>query len=99
MTAMYSPSEKLKVFHTAFAQITASVKTFWGDRHKITGMDELLPVFLSVLVRARIHHLGSEIRFLEDFIPMDGVSGESRVLLTTLHASYIHLQARNDFPL
>ena len=56
------------------------------------SMDDILPVFLYVIVRARIPHLGSEIRFLDDFIHEDELSGESRVLLTTIKAAYYQLQ-------
>ena len=54
-------------------------------------MDDVIPLFLYVTVRARIENLGAEIDFLEDFIDMSIVSGESRVLLTTLKACYTQL--------
>lgn len=56
------------------------------------SMDDVLPVFLCVIVRARLPHLGAEVRFLDDFLHAELLSGESRVLLTTLRAAYYQLQ-------
>jgi amyotrophic lateral sclerosis 2 protein len=56
------------------------------------SMDDVLPLFLYVIVRARIRHLGAEVRFLDDFLQTDTMSGESRVLLTTMRAAYYQLQ-------
>ena len=56
-------------------------------------MDELLPVFIAVLVRSNIAHLGAEIQFLLDFLDPSLITGESGVLLTTLQAAYCPLQS------
>ena len=56
------------------------------------SMDDVLPVFLFVIVRAHVHHLGAEVRFLEDFLDHALLSGESQVLLTTIKAAYFQLQ-------
>jgi hypothetical protein len=53
---------------------------------------KVLPVLLMVLVRAQIRELGAEIQFMLDFLETDELSGESRILLTTLQASYFQLQ-------
>eukprot|EP00039_Didymoeca_costata_P016046 m.280682 g.280682 ORF g.280682 m.280682 type:complete len:82 (-) comp16325_c0_seq42:1993-2238(-) len=71
--------------------MSEAVQLYWGTK-EIWSMDHILPVFLVVLVRAQVPSLGSEIRFMNDFIAMEEVCGESRVLLTTLQASYCQLQ-------
>ena len=56
------------------------------------SMDDVLPLFLYAVVRARIRHFGAEVKFMEDFLQLDRLSGESRVLLTTMRAAYVQLQ-------
>jgi amyotrophic lateral sclerosis 2 protein len=56
------------------------------------SMDDVLPLFIFLTVRARLRSFGVEVRFLEDFLHKDLLSGESHVLLTTMRATFIQLQ-------
>ena len=92
ITDVFSPQEKLNVLHRAFAKMSAAISRHSGGKTSLVGMDDVLPVFLFVLVEARIPHLGAEVRFLDDFVAVTTASGESQILLTTLRASYFQLQ-------
>ena len=92
LSKAHSPAGKLKVLHLTFGKMANAVSTYWDAEERLSAMDEVLPVFLTVLVRAQVVKLGAEIRFLQDFLDMDDLSGESKILLTTLQASYCQLQ-------
>eukprot|EP00047_Mylnosiga_fluctuans_P020907 m.97717 g.97717 ORF g.97717 m.97717 type:complete len:1510 (-) comp8676_c0_seq2:738-5267(-) len=92
LPSVFSPVEKLQVLHDTFRKINDDVLEFWSGQERLLSMDDVLPLILYVVVRARIRHLGAEVRFLNDFLHMDSLSGESRVLLTTLRAAYYQLQ-------
>ncbi len=47
-------------------------------------MDDLFPVFLYVVVRARIRHLGAEIHFIDDLMEEHLQHGELGIMFTTL---------------
>ena len=47
-------------------------------------MDDLFPVFLFVVVRARICHLGAEIHFIDDVMESHLQFGELGIMFTTL---------------
>ena len=47
-------------------------------------MDELIPVFQYVVVRARIQHLGADIHFIEDLMDEHLAKGELGMMFTTL---------------
>ena len=53
-------------------------------------MDDLFPVFLYVVVRARIRHLGAEIHFIDDLMEEHLQHGELGIMFTTLKV-YYHL--------
>ena len=53
-------------------------------------MDDLFPVFLYVVVRARIRHLGAEIHFIDDLMEEHLQLGELGIMFTTLKV-YYHL--------
>ena len=50
-------------------------------------MDDLLPVFQYVVVRARIQHLGAEIHFIDDLMEEHLQFGELSIMFTTLKVS------------
>lgn len=52
------------------------------------GADTLLPLFLYVVVRARVLQLGSELDFIENFIEANLKQGEMGFMLATLRVSY-----------
>ena len=89
--SVYSPAAKLNVLHATFARAAEAIRTHSGGAAALTSMDTVLPVFLSIVARAGIEHLGAELALLEDFVDTDSLSGESKILLTTLRAAYCQL--------
>ena len=85
------PAGKLNILHAVFARANQAILEYSGGSTKLASMDTVFPVFLSILIRANVPHLGAEIQFLEDFIDFDLISGESKIILTTLKAAYFHL--------
>ena len=47
-------------------------------------MDDLFPVFMYVVIRSRIRHLGAEIHFMEDLLEPHLELGELGIMFTTL---------------
>ena len=50
-------------------------------------MDDLFPVFMYIVVRARIQHLGAEIHFIDDLMEPHLEHGELGLMFTTLKVS------------
>ena len=50
-------------------------------------MDDLFPVFMYIVVRARIQHLGAEIHFIDDLMEPHLEHGELALMFTTLKVS------------
>ena len=55
------------------------------------GSDDLIPLFLYVVVRSRIQHLGAEIHFIHDLCDVNLDFGELGFIFTTLKVSLIIL--------
>lgn len=55
-------------------------------------MDNLIPVFTFVVVRASVLQLGSEIHFIEDFMESYLENGEFGIMFTTLKVSTLSEQ-------
>ncbi|XP_076647419.1 amyotrophic lateral sclerosis 2 [Halictus rubicundus] len=86
----FSPLEKLLIVKNTFEQMTKIVQRELGSTYLWT-MDELLPVFCYVVIRASILKLGSEIQFIEDFMEPSLWNGELGIMFTTLKASYYQI--------
>lgn len=67
--------------------MTATVQHQLGQNYR-WNMDDLFPVFLYVVVRARILQLGSELDFIQDFMEPSLENGELGIMFTTLKACY-----------
>ncbi len=91
ISRVYSPAAKLNILHATFSRTNEAIVAFSAGKTRLGSMDTVFPVFLSVVVRAQIEHLGAEIQFMEDFVDMDSISGESKILLTTLRAAYCQI--------
>lgn len=91
LSTTFSPGQKLRVIHQTFQEVSRSVQTHLGADY-VMNMDDLFPVFLFVVVRSRIRHLGTEIHLIEDFIDKHVQNGELDVMFTTLEASYQYIQ-------
>lgn len=85
------PAAKLEVLATVFLRMTEAVRTHLNGAIELGGMDEVLPIFLFILVRAAVPHLRSELQYLFDFTDFDSISGEKEIMLTTLRAGFFQL--------
>jgi hypothetical protein len=88
---VFSPAAKLNLLHVTFAKANELIKEASAGKAKALSMDTLFPLFMSIIVRSGIQNLGSEIQFLEDFLDMESLSGESKILVTTLKAAYVQI--------
>ncbi|XP_076168851.1 amyotrophic lateral sclerosis 2 isoform X2 [Ptiloglossa arizonensis] len=86
----FSPLEKLLVVRNTFEQMTQAVQKQLGSTYLWT-MDELIPVFCFVVVRASVLQLGSEIHFIEDFMEGYLQNGELGIMFATLKACYYQI--------
>ncbi|XP_058686417.1 ALS2 C-terminal-like protein isoform X1 [Poecile atricapillus] len=78
------PKEKLEFLCGACRALAAP-----GSR---LPMDELLPLLLFTVARARIQHLGAELHLIRDFMDPSQQGGMSDFLLTALESCYEHIQ-------
>lgn len=70
-----------------FQKMTLVVQEQLGADYR-WNMDDLFPVFLYVVVRARITQLGSELDFITDFMEPSLENGVLGIMFTTLKACY-----------
>lgn len=87
LSTTFSPGEKLKVIHQTFQEVSRTVQVQLGTDY-VMNMDDLFPVFLFVVVRSRIRHLGTEIHLIDDLIDKNIQNGELDVMFTTLEVSF-----------
>ncbi|XP_029774362.1 ALS2 C-terminal-like protein isoform X2 [Suricata suricatta] len=91
------PQEKLEVLERTYGEIEATVSRVLGQEHKLP-MDDLLPLLIYVVSRARIQHLGAEIHLIRDMMDPIHTGGLYDFLLTALESCYEHIQ-REDMRL
>ncbi|XP_058534644.1 ALS2 C-terminal-like protein isoform X2 [Ochotona princeps] len=92
-----NPREKLEVLERTYGEIEATVSRVLGREHKLP-MDDLLPLLIYVVSRARIQHLGAEIHLIRDMMDPSHTGGLYDFLLTALESCYEHIQ-REDMRL
>ncbi|XP_007949975.1 ALS2 C-terminal-like protein [Orycteropus afer afer] len=85
------PREKLEVLEKTYGEIEATVSRVLGQEHKLP-MDDLLPLLIYVVSRARIQHLGAEIHLIRDMMDPMHTGGLYDFLLTALESCYEHIQ-------
>nr|XP_019579585.1 PREDICTED: ALS2 C-terminal-like protein isoform X2 [Rhinolophus sinicus]XP_019579586.1 PREDICTED: ALS2 C-terminal-like protein isoform X2 [Rhinolophus sinicus]XP_019579587.1 PREDICTED: ALS2 C-terminal-like protein isoform X2 [Rhinolophus sinicus] len=85
------PREKLEVLERTYGEIEATVSRVLGQEHKLP-MDDLLPLLIYVVSRARIQHLGAEIHLIRDMMDPIHIGGLYDFLLTALESCYEHIQ-------
>ncbi|XP_004368768.1 ALS2 C-terminal-like protein [Trichechus manatus latirostris] len=85
------PREKLEVLERTYGEIEATVSRVLGREHKLP-MDDLLPLLIYVVSRARIQHLGAEIHLIRDMMDPMSTGGLYDFLLTALESCYEHIQ-------
>lgn len=91
ISTTFTPTDKLKVIQQTFEEISQNVL---GTLHEdfLWSMDDLFPVFLYVVLRARIRNLGSEVHLIEDLMDPYLQHGEQGIMFTTLKACYYQIQ-------
>uniref|UniRef100_A0A673WLX3 Alsin Rho guanine nucleotide exchange factor ALS2 n=1 Tax=Salmo trutta TaxID=8032 RepID=A0A673WLX3_SALTR len=91
ISTTFTPSDKLQVIQLTFEEITKEVMSSLEDNF-LWSMDDLFPVFLYVVLRARIRNLGSEVSLIEDLMDPCVQHGEHGIMFTTLKACYYQIQ-------
>lgn len=91
ISTTFTPSDKLQVIQLTFEEITQEVQALLRQDF-LWSMDELFPVFLYVVLRARIRNLGSEVSLIEDLMDPCVQHGEHGIMFTTLKACYYQIQ-------
>ncbi|XP_027625111.1 ALS2 C-terminal-like protein isoform X2 [Tupaia chinensis] len=88
------PWEKLQVLERTYGEIEATVSCVLGREHKLP-MDDLLPLLVYVVSRARIQHLGAEIHLIRDMMDPSHTGGLYDFLLTALESCYKYIQKQD----
>ncbi|TRY58794.1 hypothetical protein DNTS_009770 [Danionella cerebrum] len=83
ISTTFTPSDKLQVIQLTFEEITQEVLALLKQDF-LWSMDDLFPVFLFVVLRARIRNLGSEVSLIEDLMDPCVQHGEHGIMFTTL---------------
>ncbi|XP_035380643.1 alsin isoform X1 [Electrophorus electricus] len=91
ISTTFTPSDKLQVIQITFEEITQEVLLLLKQDF-LWSMDDLFPVFLYVVLRARIRNLGSEVNLIEDLMDPCVQHGEHGIMFTTLKACYYQIQ-------
>uniref|UniRef100_A0A8C5PPW7 Alsin Rho guanine nucleotide exchange factor ALS2 n=1 Tax=Leptobrachium leishanense TaxID=445787 RepID=A0A8C5PPW7_9ANUR len=91
ISTTFTPADKLKVIHQTFEEITQEVQGALSENY-LWSMDDLFPLFLYVVLRARIRNLGSEVHLIEDLMDPYLQHGEQGIMFTTLKACYYQIQ-------
>ncbi|XP_061898936.1 alsin isoform X1 [Entelurus aequoreus] len=91
ISTTFTPSDKLQVIQQTFEEITKEVQSLLKQDF-LWSMDDLFPVFLYVVLRARIRNLGSEVNLIEDLMDPCVQNGEHGIMFTTLKACYYQIQ-------
>ncbi|XP_078459806.1 alsin isoform X1 [Lampetra fluviatilis] len=87
ISTTFTPEDKLSVIQRTFEQINEALRGVVQPDY-VWSMDDLFPVFLFVVLRARIRNLGSEIQLIEDLMDPFLQHGEQGLMFTTLKACY-----------
>ncbi|KAL6100615.1 als2 [Pungitius sinensis] len=90
ISTAFTPSDKLLVIHRTFEELTQEVKPMLDDNF-LWCMDDLLPLFIYVVLRARIRNLGAEVSLIEDLMDPNIQHGEMGLMFTTLQACYMQI--------
>ncbi|XP_077393601.1 alsin-like isoform X4 [Festucalex cinctus] len=91
ISTTFTPSDKLLVIQNTFEELTQEIKPM-QDGDFLWCMDDLLPLFLYIVLRARIRNLGAEVSLIEDLMDPNVQHGELGLMFTTLKACYMQIQ-------
>uniref|UniRef100_A0A8C3K620 ALS2 C-terminal like n=1 Tax=Calidris pygmaea TaxID=425635 RepID=A0A8C3K620_9CHAR len=85
------PREKLVILQKTYEEIESTVSRVVEKDYKLP-MDDLLPLLMYVVSRAKIQHLGAEIHLIRDLMDPTNQGGLYDFLLTALESCYEHIQ-------
>ncbi|XP_048449897.1 ALS2 C-terminal-like protein, partial [Rhincodon typus] len=85
------PQEKLNTIMKTYHEIEGTVTRVLKRQYSLS-MDDLLPLLVYVVSRARILHLGAELHLIRDMMDPSTEGGMNDFLLTALDSCYQHLQ-------
>ncbi|KAL0985662.1 hypothetical protein UPYG_G00160170 [Umbra pygmaea] len=94
ISTTFTPSDKLQVIQRTFEELTQEVQALFHEK-VLWSMDDLFPLFLYVVLRARVRRLGSEVNLIEDLMDPSLQHGELGLMFTTLKACYFQIQQEN----
>eukprot|EP00063_Salmo_salar_P062996 XP_014037831.1 PREDICTED: alsin-like isoform X1 [Salmo salar] len=83
ISTTFTPSDKLQVIKRTFEELTQEVQALL-EGNFLLSMDDLLPLFLYVVLRARMRNLAAEVSLIEDLMDPSLQHGELGHMFTTL---------------
>uniref|UniRef100_A0AAZ3SA89 Uncharacterized protein n=1 Tax=Oncorhynchus tshawytscha TaxID=74940 RepID=A0AAZ3SA89_ONCTS len=91
ISTTFTPSDKLQVIQRTFEELTQEVQALL-EGNFLLSMDDLLPLFLYVVLRARMRNLAAEVSLIEDLMDPYLQHGELGLMFTTLKACCFQIQ-------
>ncbi|KAL4635373.1 ALS2 C-terminal-like protein [Arapaima gigas] len=85
------PRRKLDTLFRTVDEIERTVSAVLMRDYKLP-VDDLLPLLIYVVSRARIQHLGAELHYVRDMVGAGLEGGITDFLLTALESCYLHIQ-------
>ncbi|XP_064410581.1 ALS2 C-terminal-like protein isoform X2 [Latimeria chalumnae] len=91
ISATADPQKKQETFLKTYEEVEKTVSRVLGKEYKLP-MDDLLPLLVYVVSRARIQRLGAELHLIRDMMDPINIGGIHDFLLTALESCYQHIQ-------
>ncbi|XP_048366874.1 ALS2 C-terminal-like protein isoform X2 [Sphaerodactylus townsendi] len=85
------PREKLDILQKTYDEIAKTISRLLGEEFN-PSMDDLLPLLMYVVTRARIQRLGAELHLIRDLMDPTSSGGMHDFLLTALESCYALIQ-------
>ncbi|XP_077159443.1 ALS2 C-terminal-like protein isoform X2 [Paroedura picta] len=85
------PREKLDILQNTYNEIAKTISQLLGEEFN-PSMDDLLPLLMYVVTRARIQRLGAELHLIRDLMDPTATGGMQDFLLTALESCYSLIQ-------
>ncbi|KAK6315502.1 hypothetical protein J4Q44_G00150310 [Coregonus suidteri] len=91
ISTTFTPSDKLQVIQRTFEELTQEVHALL-EGNFLFSMDDLFPLFLYVVLRARMRNLAAEVSLIEDLMDPSLQNGELGHMFITLKACCFQIQ-------
>lgn len=76
------PIEKLNVLHDVHIALRTSVLEYWKGKEELEGMDDILPLYIFIIIKADLKNFTSEILMLQDYIRVSqDMESEERLVI------------------